>query len=420
MNRMDGRVENPGLRQGIHVVAKPVGPLCNLDCGYCFYLEKRSLFGTNASYRMSDQVLSALIHNYAVSQPTPTAEIVWQGGEPTLAGLDFFKKAVREQRRYASQKTFKNSLQTNGTMLTDEWCAWLKQNHFTVGISLDGPEAIHNAYRGDRRGTGSFKSVLRGLRALQKHGVEYNVLACVARDTAKRPLEVYSFLKNEGVEFIQFLPVVERISGEEGSPRGSRLAGPAHLDEAENQQVAPWTVVPEEYADFLIAICEDWVRHDVGAVFVMNFEWALNAWIGNPSPVCVHAPRCGRAVAVEHNGDVYACDHFVYPEYLLGNVADDSLEQMVERSLTRGFGLSKQHSLPEQCRACPVLSGCWGGCPKQRFATTASGEPGLAYLCAGYRKFFLHIRKYLQPLAQLVAKGLPASRIMDSIPRSAG
>jgi len=402
--------------QGIHIVAKPMGPVCNLACEYCFYLEKKALFEDGENFRMSDQVLSAFVSGYTASQPTPVVEFVWQGGEPCLMGIDFFKKVVHEQKPYTKEKTIRNSLQTNGTLLTDEWCAFLKKNNFMVGISLDGPQDIHDTYRHDRSGHGTFDRVLRGLKLLQKHGVEYNVLACVARETAKRPMEVYSFLKSEGVEFIQFTPVIERLPDEMSRTSGLRLAGPATLDKEEQQVlVTPWTVVPQDYADFLIAIYEDWVRHDVGSVFVMNFEWALNAWVGNPSPVCTHAQQCGRAVVIEHNGDVYACDHFVYQPYRLGNIAHDSLAHMVEKSLQTGFGIMKETALPTWCRDCPVLKACQGGCPKHRFQKSPPGEPGLHYLCVGYRKFFLHIRKYLRAIATLLENGLPASRVMDAI-----
>jgi uncharacterized protein len=409
----DGNVPIP---QGLHVVAKPMGPVCNLACDYCFYLEKKALYGENEHYRMSDEVLSAFVEDYVRSQPTPEVQFVWQGGEPTLTGLDFFKKAVREQKKHAGDKTILNSLQTNGTLLTDEWCAWLKKNGFMVGISLDGPREIHDAYRRNRAGQGTFDEVMRGLKLLQKHEVDYNVLTCVARDTARKPREVYSFLKDEGVEFIQFTPVVERMPDTDSLKSGLKLAGPASLDGEEPQTLAtPWTVVPEEYGDFLIAVYEDWVRRDVGSVFVMNFEWALGAWIGAQSPVCVHAGQCGRAVAIEHNGDVYACDHFVYERYRLGNIAHDTLASMVEKSLRGGFGTMKETALPSWCRECPVLRACRGGCPKHRFRTTPTGEPGLHYLCEGFRKFFLHIGKYLKVMATLLENGLPASKVMDAM-----
>jgi len=255
---------------------------------------------------------------------------------------------------------------------------------------------------------------MQGLRLLQKHKVDYNVMACVARETAKRPLEIYRFFRDAGIEFIQFAPVVERLANAGDS--GLRLAGPASLDRQEdNTQVTAWSVTPEDYGDFLIAVYEEWVRHDVGKIFVMNFEWALNAWIGNPSPVCIHAKQCGRSLVIEHNGDVYACDHFVYPQYKLGNIMTAGLAAMVEKSLQSGFGTSKETSLPRECRECAVLAACQGGCPKHRFAITSDGEPGLQYLCVGYQHFFLHIRKYLRAMTQLLENGLPASYVMQAV-----
>lgn len=401
---------------GIHVVAKPIGPACNLRCEYCFYVEKQVLFRPNESWRMSDLVLSAFIKNYIASQSTPVVEFVWQGGEPTLLGIDFFNRVVEFQESFSKGKMITNSLQTNGTLLDDEWCRFLKRHKFMVGISLDGPKEIHDRYRKDRKGLGTFERVLRGLKLLQKHRVEYNVMACVARETAVWPLNVYRFFRDEGIEFIQFTPIVERVPDSRSSSLGLRLAGPARLDGEETQkEVTPWTVIPEEYGDFLIAIYEEWARHDVGKIFVMNFEWALNAWIDNPSPVCIHAEHCGRSVVVEHNGDVYACDHSVYPEYRLGNIRVDNLVQMVEKSLQSGFGLAKSGALPRWCRECEVLKACRGGCPKHRFLTTYYDEPGLHYLCEGYKKFFLHIRKYLRALTTLLENGFPASYMMEAI-----
>ncbi len=404
------------IAQGIHVVAKPIGPACNLNCDYCFYLEKQALFGEGENYRMNDTVLSAFITKYIASQPTPEVEFVWQGGEPTLLGIDFFKKVIALQKPFATQKTITNSLQTNGTLLTDEWCAFLKKHNFLVGISIDGPKEIHDRYRRDHGGNGTFDKAMAGLKLLQKHGVEYNVMACVARNTARQPLEVYHFLKKEGVKFIQFFPIIERVPDGSSKQYGLRLAGPAALDRKEqNTEVTEWTVIPEEYGDFLIAIYEEWVRNDVGEVFVMNFEWALNAWIGNPSPVCIHSKQCGRSVVIEHNGDVYACDHCVYPQYKLGNILTGDLLSMVEKSVQSGFGVTKETALPRWCRECSVLGACQGGCPKHRFAGAIYDEPGLHYLCEGYRKFFLHIRKYLRVMAQLLEYGRPASLVMDAI-----
>ncbi|MGE5893830.1 MAG: anaerobic sulfatase maturase, partial [bacterium] len=400
----------------IHVVAKPIGPACNLDCEYCFYLEKQALFGPGEQYRMSDKVLSAFITNYMASQPTPVVEFVWQGGEPTLLGVDFFKRVVEIQKQFAGTKTITNSLQTNGTLLNDEWCSFLKRNNYMVGISIDGPKEIHDRYRRDRSGKGTLDRVMAGLKLLQRHKVDYNVLASVAHETAKQPLEVYRFLRGQGVEFIQFAPIVERMPDAASGRHGLKLACPASLDKAEPQtEVTAWSVIPEEYGDFLIAIYEEWVRNDVGKVFVMNFEWALNAWIGNPSPVCIHAEQCGRSLVIEHNGDVYACDHCVYPEYRLGNVCTDSLTAMAERSRLTGFGVTKATALPRQCRECEVLAACRGGCPKHRFATTYYNEPGLHYLCEGYKKFLMHIRKYCRAMTQLLEHGQPASLIMEAM-----
>lgn len=401
---------------GIHMVAKPIGPLCNLNCEYCFYLEKQALFDPGEQYRMSDEVLAAFITKYITSQPTPVVEFVWQGGEPTLLGVAFFRRVIELQRPFAALKTIRNSLQTNGTLLDEEWCRFLKQHNFMVGLSLDGPRAILDRYRRDRKGKGSFDAAMRGLKLLQQHGVEYNVMASVGRETAKEPLAVYRFFKDAGVEFMQFTPVVERLADEQSAGIGLRLAGPATLERREAQtQVSPWSVEPEAYGDFLIEIFEEWVRHDVGTVFVMNFEWAINAWIGAPSPVCVHAKQCGRSLVIEHDGSLYACDHCVYPQFLLGNILTDTLPGMVEQSLRTQFGIRKESTLPRCCRECEALAACQGGCPKHRFACTAADEPGLQYLCAGYKKFFLHIRKYLHVIAQLLENDLPVSLVMQAV-----
>lgn len=402
--------------QGIHVLAKPVGPICDIRCDYCFYLEKRSLFDEHEQYRMPDEVLAAYIQKYVESQPTPVVEFVWHGGEPTLLGIDFFHRVIELQRPYRDRKEIRNNLQTNGLRLDDAWCEFFKANDFFIGISLDGPQEIHDLYRKDRRGEGTFERVMQGVRLLQKHQVEFNALACVCRETALRPLDVYRFFKDSGIEYIQFTPIVERLPDRKTEALGLWLAPPATLEREEpNTRVTPWTVEPEQYGDFLIAIYEEWVRKDVGEVFVMNFEWALTAWLGEPSPVCIFARQCGRAVAMEHDGSVFACDHYVYPEYRLGNVLDSGLGEMVEQSVANGFGPHKEHSLPRHCRGCDVLNACWGGCPKHRFTVSHDGEPGLHYLCAGYRKFFRHIRKYLRAMATLLENGLPASYVMEAV-----
>ena len=365
---------------------------------------------------MADEVLRAYITKYISSKPTPEVEFVWQGGEPTLLGLDFFRKIIEFQKPFMEQKKIINSLQTNGTLLNDKWCKFLKKNKFLIGISLDGPREIHDRYRLDRGGRGTFHRVMKGLKLLQKHGVDYNVMATVAKETAFNPLEVYRFFKNQGVEFIQFSPVIERVADSKRNYYGLKLAGPSSLDkEEENVQVTEWSVEAEKYGDFLIAIFDEWVRNDVGKIKVMNFEWALHAWIGNPSPVCIHAQHCGESVIVEHNGDIYACDHSMYPEYRLGNIIQDDPLEMVKKSINNGFGVCKETSLPRWCRECEVLKACWGGCPKHRFTKTYYNEPGLHYLCEGYKKFFLYIRKYLKVITQLLENGYPASYIMDAV-----
>jgi uncharacterized protein len=410
----DSVTKSSSVPQGIHIMAKPIGPKCNLNCDYCFYLEKKAFFGEDENFRMSDVVLNAYITKYIASQPTPEVEFVWQGGEPTLLGLDFFKRVVELQKPFCNQKTITNSLQTNGTLLTDEWCEFLKENNFLVGISLDGPEEIHNRYRRDRGGNDTFNKVMQGLKLLQKYDIEYNVMACVARETAYKPLEVYHFFKDQGVKFIQFVPIIERIADSQTKQCGLSLAGPASLEKQEdNVQVTDWTVEPQAYGDFLIAIYEEWVKNDVDDIFVMNFEWALHAWIGNPSPVCIHAQQCGKSIIVEHNGDVYACDHCMYPQYRLGNIVQDDPMEMVEKSRAQGFGVSKETTLPRQCLECQVLKACWGGCPKHRFAKTYYDEPGLHYLCEGYKKFFLHICKYLKVMTQLLENGYPITSVME-------
>jgi uncharacterized protein len=404
--------------QGIHVLAKPMGSTCNLRCDYCFYLEKENLYPAKENLRMPDEVMKAYIKGYVRSQPAPEVEFVWQGGEPTLGGIDFYRKVVMYQKPYLASKTIRNSIQTNGTLLTDEWCEFLKKNNFLVGLSLDGPEDIHDRYRRNRGGQPTFDDVMRGMRLLKKWGVEFNVLACVARETAYRPMDVYHFFKEQGASFIQFTPVVERIPDQKVAGRGFRFAMPSSLDAREtNTRVTSWTVEPEQYGEFLIAIFDEWVRQDVGKVFVMNFEWTLNAAVGNGSPVCVFSRQCGRALAVEHNGDVYACDHYVYPEYRLGNLLADDLGQMVQSSVDRGFGSHKEDTLPRCCRECDVLQACWGGCPKHRFIQSSHGEPGLHYLCAGYKKFLRYSSKYMIAFRKLIELDLEPSYIMRAIGR---
>ena len=404
---------------GFHAMAKPIGPVCNLRCEYCFYLEKEAMYPDGEKYRMSDEVLEAYIRQNIESQDPRIPEITfaWQGGEPTMLGVDFFKKAVALERKYAPPgKSIVNTLQTNGTLLNGEWCRFLAKNNFLVGLSLDGPREIHDRHRVDRGGKPTFERVMRGLGLLRKHGVEFNILACVNEESAGRPRDVYRFLRSSGVRFIQFIPIVERMPDSKAQELGLELAPPPALDkESTWDAVTPWTVRPEHYGDFMIGVFDEWVRNDVGDMHVMNFEWTLAAYAGFPGASCYFMNRCGRAVIIEHDGDVFSCDHFMYPDYRLGNILTDDLGGMVNSEKQVGFGALKETALPRYCRECDVLVACRGACPKQRFLRTPHGEPGLNYLCEGYRKFFSHVRPHMNAIIYLLEHGLPASKVMEAM-----
>jgi uncharacterized protein len=407
------------------LMAKPVGPACNLRCQYCFYLEKEALLG-QGDRRMSDEVLEAYVRKYIRSQPAdkPVA-FHWQGGEPMLAGLDFFRAAVSLQKHHAGGCRITNTIQTNGTLLDEEWGRFLSAGKWMVGLSLDGPKDIHDAYRLDVQGRGSFDRVMRGLEVLKAHRVEFNVLASVTPASTARPMEVYRFLKEAGVGFVQFMPIVERLPDDAADELGLQLAVGIRSGEAiEAVEMTPWSVEPEAYGEFLVCIFNEWVRRDVGSFAVMNFEWALANYMGRPAGVCQWMPKCGRSPIVEHNGDVYACDHYVYPDYRLGNILTDDLGEMIQSPAQLGFGGAKLDALPKYCRQCPVGPACWGECPKRRFLRAPDGQPGLNYLCAGYKRFFEHAAPYLHAIARLVQAGEPASAIMDAeihfVPRSHG
>jgi uncharacterized protein len=398
-------------------MAKPAGPACNLRCEYCFYLEKESLFGGPRGYRMSDEVLEAYISNCARANVDSPGGIIfaWQGGEPTLMGLDFYRRALELEKKHAKGRPFTNTLQTNGTLLDDEWCSFLAENKFLVGLSLDGPKPIHDRYRRDARGDGTFEKVHAALRRLQKHGAQYNVMACVARETARSPRDVYKFFKAEGVQFVQFLPIVERTADAAASEMGLKLGMPPSLEKIERDDVTPWTVQPNAFGEFMCAVFDEWVRNDIGKMFVMNFEWALNSWMGGEGAICSASRRCGNCMIVEHNGDVYSCDHFVYPQFRLGSVLTDDCREMAESQKQQEWGMMKETRLPKQCRECEVAGVCRGGCPKHRFIESYDGEPGLNYLCAGYRRFHLGTRKYMLAMAKLVELDLPCEYVMQAI-----
>ncbi|WEK46244.1 MAG: anaerobic sulfatase maturase [Candidatus Andeanibacterium colombiense] len=404
---------------GFHAMAKPSGPACNLDCSYCFYLEKEALFPGKKMRRMSDEVLEAYVRNTIASTPRGAPVMfTWQGGEPTLLGLDFYRRAVALQKIYAEGRRIDNGFQTNGTLIDDEWAAFLAENEFLVGLSLDGPREIHDRFRRYRSGAPTFDLVMAALERLQRHEVEYNVLACVDGNSAGHPLEIYRFLKAQGVKHIQFTPVIERLAGTRDKAIGLDLSGPDGAEgENPDAAMAPFSVKPAEWGSYLSTVFEEWSRRDVGEVFVMNFEWTLAAMVGAPGVVCVHQPTCGRAVIAEHDGTVYSCDHFVYPEYRLGNIVEDSLAAMVDSTQQQAFGRAKHETLPTQCRKCPYLELCWGGCPKHRFARSREGEPGLNYLCEGYIEYFAAAIPKLAQIARLLQAGRDPAESMSSTSR---
>ena len=383
---------------GFHLLAKPTGAICNLACQYCFFLSKEALY-PGSRFRMSDELLETYIRQLIESHRVPEVTVAWQGGEPTLMGLDFFRRSIEYQAKYRKPGiTIRNTIQTNGTLLDDEWCAFFKEHDFLVGISIDGPRELHDAYRVTKGGKPTFDRVMQGLRLLQKHGVEYNVLTTIHAANAAHPLEVYRFLRDEaGARFIQFIPIVERENGI-GFPNGTR--------------VTERSVTAEQFGRFLIAVFDEWVRRDVGRVFVQMFDVALANWVGVPPGLCVHSPTCGTALALEHNGDVYSCDHFVEPEHLLGNINDRHLVDLVASERQRRFGRAKLDTLPRYCRECSVRFACHGGCPKDRFVETPDGEPGLNYLCAGYKAFFQHIDRPMRIMAGLLLQGRAPAEIM--------
>jgi serine-type anaerobic sulfatase-maturating enzyme len=407
------RDEAPNLR-AFHVMTKPVGPICNLDCKYCFYLEKEKLYPANERFAMPDQVLEEYIRQHIESQSSAEISFAWQGGEPTLLGVRFFRKVVALQAKYAGGKTVRNALQTNGTLLDDEWGEFLRSYQFLVGLSIDGPRDLHDVYRVDKRQNPTFERVMAGLAVLKKHQVDFNTLTVVNCANSKQPLEVYRFLKEIGSSYIQFIPLVERTADQVGHANDRLLALPPTPGEAvARRPVTPWSVDARQYGNFLVEIFEEWVLHDVGRIFVQLFDVALGNWMGLGSSLCIFAEKCGAALALEHNGDVYSCDHYVYPQYQLGNILNKSLGSMVSSPEQRHFGREKFDSLPDYCRRCEVRFACHGECPKNRFIETPDGEPGLNYLCPAYKHFFKSIDPYMKTMAQLLNAHRAPAEIMD-------
>jgi len=393
----------PQSSRPFHVMTKPAGPWCNLNCEYCFYLEKADLFGENPTKRMSDEVLENYVRQYIASQPTESVTFAWQGGEPTLLGVPFFEKVIELQRRYGDGHTIENTIQTNGTLLNDRWGQFLAEHRFLVGISVDGPPHLHDLYRRDRGDRPTFAKVERGLRILQRYQVEFNTLTVVNRQNAAHPKEVYRFLKGLGSRYLQFIPLVERECGH-------HLSGPPQSDPAGT--VTSWSVDPVDYGRFLVGVFRHWVKHDVGKVYVQTFDTTLGSWVGAPSSLCIFAPECGDAVAMEHNGDVYACDHYVYPDYRLGNLMDTPLSVLARDPAQQEFGRNKRESLPRECRECPYLFACNGGCPKHRIVPTDEPDHPLNYLCKGYRLFFRETAPYFETMRDLYQAGRPPAGIM--------
>lgn len=401
------------LTSPFHMMTKPTGPICNLDCKYCFYLEKENLYPGSRTWAMSPEMLERFIRQYIEAQPTQTVSFAWQGGEPTLLGVDFFRNVVELQNKYADGRTIHNALQTNGTLIDERWGEFLAEHRFLVGLSIDGPRALHDFYRVDKGGAATFDRVVRGLGQLKKHKVEFNTLTVVNRHNSAFPIEVYNFLKGIGSGFIQFIPAVERAASAP-RPDGLVLIQPSFGGKAE---VTDWSVEPRAYGEFLTRIFDEWIRRDVGRVFVQQFDVALESWMGLEASLCIFSKTCGSALAMEHTGDVYSCDHFVYPEYKLGNIAQTSLEHMVSSPDQQAFGNDKSDSLPRMCRDCSVRFACNGECPKHRFLTTPGGEPGLNYLCAGYKHFFHHIDPFMSFMANELKAGRPPANVMRMLAR---
>lgn len=388
-----------------HVLTKPIGPICNLDCKYCFYLEKEALYPDTSKWAMPADVLESYIQQYIQQQDTDVIHFAWQGGEPTLLGVDYFRNIVALQAKYADGKRIENAFQTNGVLLNDDWGQFFAEQNFLIGVSIDGPRELHDAYRVDKGGQPTFDRVMRGVGFLKKHSVAFNTLTTVHRKNSYNPLEVYRFLKESGSGFMQFIPIVERISTHT-TQNGMVLVSPSFSERA---KVSDWSVEPVQFGRFLSAIFDEWVRHDVGKTFVQLFDVSLEMWLGMEASLCIFRKTCGSALAVEHNGDLYSCDHFVYPENRLGNIMQQALGEMVESPQQVQFGQAKNDTLPKYCQQCEVRFACNGECPKHRFATTPDGEAGLNYLCAGYKKFFNHIDPYMQFMAaQLRQQRAPA------------
>ena len=400
-----------------HILAKPTGAACNLNCTYCFFLSKKMLY-PGSQFRMSDELLETYVKQLLESHRVREVSVSWQGGEPTLMGLDFYRRSIEYVEKYRRpDQTVSYTIQTNGTQLDDEWCAFFKKHNFLVGLSVDGPREIHDTYRVDRGGRGSFDRVMRGWERLRAHEVEVNILCTVHAANVRHPLEVYHFFRDElGAQFLQFIPIVERATAETLQIADQRCGEGGTeqrtLYTQEGQMVTHRSVKPKQYGNFLIEIFDEWVRHDVGRVYVQLFDASLANWAGTPAGVCVYAETCGQALALEHTGDLYACDHFVEPGYLLGNIQDTHMIELVASDRQIKFGSDKRDALPRFCRECEVRFACHGGCPRNRFLKTPQGESGLNYLCAGYKLFYKHINEAMSIMTSLLRQNRAPAEIM--------
>ena len=394
-------------------MAKPAGSHCNLACTYCYYLEKASrLYANEARHIMTDELLDQFIRQYIEAQTSPDVLFTWHGGETFMRPLSFYRRVVQLQRHYADGRRIDNCIQTNGTLLTPDWCRFLHDEQWLVGVSIDGPQEWHDTYRRTRTGKPSFRQVMRGIELMNKYGVEWNAMAVVNNLVVKDPLRFYEFFRDQlACRFLQFAPIVERMPATAG--KQPFLATPDDVD----VPLTPFSITPDEWGDFLCTLFDEWVRNDVGNVFVQIFDSTLANWMNVPPGLCMLAADCGHAGVMEYNGDVYSCDHFVFPDYYLGNIRHQSLYQLMNSPRQQAFSRIKREGLPTQCRECDVLFACHGECPKNRFTRTATGEPGLNYLCRGYHRFFTHVRPYMDHMRTLLQQDKAPALIMDAIRR---
>ena len=405
---MNDNIANP-FAKPLYVMLKPAGAHCNLACKYCYYLEKNKLYPTAQRHLMSDEMLEQFTREYIEAQTMSQVLFTWHGGEPLLRSIDFYRKALSLQQKYAGGRRIDNVIQTNGTLLTDEWCEFFAQNHWLVGISIDGPQPYHDHYRLTAAGKPSWQKVMQGIKLLKKHGVEWNAMAVVNAYNVNHPLEFYRFFKENGCQFLQFTPIVERLTRHED---GRTLASLADKDEISLSEAS---VAPEQWGYFLCAIFDEWVRKDVGKIFVEIFDCTLANWMGVSPGICAYSKECGHAGVMEHNGDVYSCDHFVFPEYKLGNIRDHSLIDMLYGEQQQEFSRLKHSSLPRQCKECDMEFACHGECPKNRFMKDKYGDSGLNYLCPGYYHYYQHVAPYMDYMKQELMAQRPPSNIMKVV-----